>query len=345
MVERIDEKAERECERKYKIVLESIDENISDEDITKKYNVSLTTLRRWKRIHRDIGRDGLYSKSRRPKNIRYSTSEDIRKQIINSSLENPSSGYKNLYTSFFIDHDTITEELVKRTMKQEGLNNEESRWIKLENREEKKRKFERFKLTKKQIEFIEKKNPCFKDRYYNRRGCGKIVHLFKSEFKGLQIQRSDEKEDIVYLYAVIDTCSNYAICRFNLIEHPAEANNLLYNEAYPVYKDSGSLINRVLANTKYKRRLSASLGEIDYDESWKEFYNLEEEDKIPKTNGFKDRFRKKVNDEFINGKMKSFDDVSIEKLNDLFSQWLKEYNDNPIQGFPNYGRSPEEIFF
>ena len=70
---------------------------------------------------------------------------------------------------------------------------------------------------------------------------------------------------------------------------------------------------------------------------------IEREESPRKPSGFSTRFARAVRNEFLKPKgSESF--TSLVDMRSQFKAWLASYNQSPLEGFPNYGLSPIEIF-
>jgi transposase InsO family protein len=195
-------------------------------------------------------------------------------------------------------------------------------------------------LSAEQVAFIEKHNPCFKERHVESSCPGELLNqdtFFVGHLKGV---------GKVYLHAVVDTYCSFAFGFFLHVssKQPEAAVAVLHNEALPFYSARGLKVENVLTDNGrefcggegHPYQIYLALNEIEHKTTTKV--------KHPQTNGFVERFNRTVLDEFFRKafRQKLYEE-SVEALQQDLDEWLYYYNhERPHQGYRNTGRRPIE---
>ncbi len=130
---------------------------------------------------------------------------------------------------------------VQNILNREGLGTRHERWLRLE-RETAEKETE---LTTEQVAFIEKHNPCFKERQAEPSRPVKLLrarrHLLRWTSKG--------SGQGLRMHAVIDTYCSFAFGFLHVFKkQPEAAVAVLHNEALPFYAETGLKAENVLTD-------------------------------------------------------------------------------------------------
>ena len=221
---------------------------------------------------------------------------------------------------------------VQNILNKEGLGTRYERWLKLEEKTAE-RKVE---LTAEQVAFIEKQNPCFKERHVESARPGELLNqdtFFVGHLKGV---------GKVYLHAVVDTYSSFAFGFLHVSKQPEAAVAVVHNEALPFYAERGLKVEHVLTDNgrefcggeSHPYRIYLQLNEIEHRTS---------KVRRPQTNGFVERFNRTALDEFFREAFRKKLYESVEVLQRDLDEWLYYYNrERAHQGYRNMRRRPIE---
>lgn len=191
-------------------------------------------------------------------------------------------------------------------------------------------------LTPEQAAWIEKANPCFRERHVESSRPGELLcadTFFVGTLKGV---------GKVYLHAVVDTYGSYAFGYLHTSKQPEAAALVLHNDVLPFYQQHGLTVGAVLTDNgrefcgteTHPYELYLALNDIEHRRT---------QVRKPQTNGFIERFNRTALDEFFRIAFRTTFYESVEALQADFDQWLIEYNtERPHQGYRNLGKRPIE---
>lgn len=292
-----------------------------------------TQFYEYKRRFQEYGFEGLKDLPPIAKNHPFTIPDDQRNRVIEIALRFPSWGcqkYEKIVekeTGIYVSNVTIQKILIANK-----LGSRYQRWLELERRNS----IKPIKLSKEQIEFLEKMNPVFKERHVESKKPGELLNqdtFLVGSFKGV---------GKVYLHAVVDTYSSYAFGFLHVNKKPEGAVAVLHNDVLPFYKKHRLRINNVLTDNgreycgkeNHPYELYLELNDIQHRNT---------KVRRPQSNGFIERFNRTVLDEFfrVSLRQKRYDKVS--DLQKDLDKWLIHYNtERPHLGYRNHGRTPWE---
>ena len=186
-------------------------------------------------------------------------------------------------------------------------------------------------ITPEQAAFLEKLNPCFRERHVESAAPGELLSadtFFVGTLKGV---------GRVYLHAVVDTYGSYAFGFLHVSKQPEAAVAVLHNDVLPFYRNLDLPVGAVLTDNgrefcgteRHPYELYLELNGIEHRRT---------RVRTPKTNGFVERFNGTVLDEFFRVKMRETFYESVEALQADLDAWL-----DPLQhraaasGIPQHG--------
>jgi transposase InsO family protein len=212
----------------------------------------------------------------------------------------------------------------------DGLGTRIDRWLALEKANAEKA----IEITSEQAAFLEKLNPCFRERHVESAAPGELLSadtFFVGSLKGV---------GKVYLHAVVDTYGSYAFGFLHVSKQAAVA--VLHNDVLPFYRNLDLPVGAILTDNgrefcgteRHPYELYLELNSIEHRRT---------RVRSPKTNGFVERFNGTVLDEFFRVKMRETFYDSVEALQADLDAWLVHYNtERPHLGYRNVGRRPIE---
>ena len=221
---------------------------------------------------------------------------------------------------------------IQKILNDSGLGTKPDRWLALE----KANADRSIELTSEQAAFIEKFNPCFRERHVESASPGELLSadtFFVGSLKGI---------GRVYLHAVVDTYGSYAFGFLHVSKQPEAAVAVLHNDVLPFYRQLDLPVGAVLTDNgrefcgteRHPYELYLDLNGIEHRRT---------KVRTPKTNGFVERFNGTVLNEFFRITMRDRFYESVEALQADLDVWLIHYNtERPHLGYRNMGRRPVE---
>lgn len=261
------------------------------------------------------------------------TSKEVAEKIIDLGLMHPGWGCIRLSEYLKEEGIGISPPTVQSILNHNGLGKKAERSGALEIRAFREHQM----LTPEQIKMIEKINPCFKEQGNSSKRPGQLL------VQDVILVGTLKNKGKIFLQAVVDTYTNYAFGRLDLRKVADCAVAMLHNEVLPFYKERQLPVQTIL--TDNGREYS---GKANHHYELYLMLNDIEHRKLPlhqaQTNGFMQRFRKTVLDEFFRKIFQKSRGDSFEDLQGHFSQWLTRYNRELVHpGYPNLGVPPHQL--
>lgn len=286
-----------------------------------------TSFYEWKRRFKREGIGGLENRVPARKAHPQKTSDRTAARIAALALEHPACGCNRIEEIFDREDQRVSSVTIQKILNAHDLGTRQRRWLALEN----KCAQGKFRPTPEQFAFLEKMNPCWRERGTPTSRPREI--LVQAAFP-LRLRKRSPKR---WLHVVIDGYSSYA---FGLI-----APNRLPVSAVALVENVRSFfkIRRVpIARISTDDSSSFSGGALHPYPVYLARYDIEHE-VIPSSqamNGFIQRFRFTFLNEFIRPIRREKSFRSIEKHQNALDTWLRRYNRRPFQGYPNFGATP-----
>ena len=292
--------------------------------------VSRTSFYEYKRRFQTHGLEGLRDL---PPILKYhpqTTAPEVAGRILDLSLAHPAWGCNRLSDVMKLEGSYVSAPTIQNILNQNGMGTRYDRWLKLEG----KACEEAIELTGEQVAFIEKQNPCFRERHVQSSRPGELLNqdtFYVGHLKGV---------GKVYLHAVVDTYSSYAFGFLHVSKQPEAAVAVLHNQALPFYQEHGLAVEAVLTDNgrefcgrdTHPYELYLELNDIEHRTT---------KVRRPQTNGFVERFNRTALDEFFRQVFRQKFYGSVEELQQDLDGWLEHYNtERPHQGYRNMGRRP-----
>ena len=325
-------KAEEKLARGRLSVLELAEALGNVSEACRRRDISRTQFYEYKRRFQTHGIEGLKDLPPVHKSHPMTTPKEVQEKILALSLAHPAWGCNRISDQLKLEGTSVSAPTVQNILNRSGIGSRYERWLKLEQRTAERE----IELSAEQVAFIEKHNPCFKERHVESSCPGELLNqdtFFVGHLKGV---------GKVYLHAVVDTYSSFAFGFLHVSKQPEAAVAVLHNEALPFYAQRELKVENVLTyngrefcgGEGHPYQIYLALNEIGHRTT---------KVKHPQTNGFVERFNRTVLDEFFRKAFRQKLYESVEALQQDLDDWLYYYNhERPHQGYRNIGRRPIE---
>lgn len=294
--------------------------------------VSRTQFYEYKRRFQTHGIEGLKDLPPIPKSNPLTTPREQVERILELSLEHPTWGCNKLCDSLALEGIKISYPTIQNILNKHDMGTRYERLLKLEERS----LAQQIELSPQQVAWIEKANPCFRERHIESSRPGEVLSqdtFYVGVLKGV---------GRVYLHAVVDTFGSYAFGFLHTTKQPEAAVAVVHNDVLPFYKEKELPIDAILTDNgrefcgkdTHPYELYLELNDIEHRKT---------QVRRPQTNGFVERFNRTVLDEFFRIAFRTKLYESVEVLQVDLDAWLVHYNtERPHQGYRNQGRRPIE---
>ena len=291
-----------------------------------------TSFYEWKRRFQLQGLEGLKDLPPIHKSHPQTTPPETVERIVALALEHPAYGCNRYEALLALEGKRVSAITIQKILNEKELGTRHQRWLALEAQTAD----AVIELTPEQVRFLERLNPCFKERHVESGRPGELLSadtFMVGTLKGL---------GRVYLHAVVDTYGSYAFGFLHVSKQPEAAVAVLHNDVVPFYGELDLPIKAVLTDNgrefcgteSHPYELYLALNDIEHRRT-----------KVgsPKTNGFVERFNGTVLEEFFKLKLRETFYESVEALQADLDAWLVHYNrERPHLGYRNQGRRPWE---
>jgi transposase InsO family protein len=292
--------------------------------------IDRTSFYDWKRRFQLEGLDGLKDLPPIAKSHPMTTPPEVVERICELALAHPAYGCNRIEALLALEGRRVSAITIQKILNDKDLGTRSQRWLALE-----KDLAEReIALSPEQAAFLEKLNPCFKERHVESSRPGELLSadtFMVGTLKGL---------GRVYLHAVVDTFGSYAFGFLHVSKQPEAAVAVLHNDVLPFYAELDLPVKAVLTDNgrefcgteRHPYELYLRLNDIEHRKT-----------KVgrPRTNGFVERFNGTVLEEFFKPKMRETFYASVDALQADLDAWLHHYNcERPHLGYRNRGRRP-----
>jgi transposase InsO family protein len=289
-----------------------------------------TSFYDWKRRFQLQGLDGLKDLPPVAKSHPMTTPPEVVARLCELALEHPAYGCNRLEAMLALEGRRVSAITIQKLLNERALGTREQRWLALET----KTASEPIELSAEQVAFLEKLNPCFRERHVESERPGELLSadtFMVGTLKGI---------GRVYLHAVVDTYGSYAFGFLHVSKQPEAAVAVLHNAVLPFYRHLDLAVSAVLTDNgrefcgteRHPYELYLALNDIEHRTT---------RVGTPKTNGFVERFNGTVLQEFFRPAMHRKLYESVEVLQADLDAWLHHYNhERPHLGYRNQGRRP-----
>ena len=294
--------------------------------------IDRTSFYDWKRRFQLQGLDGLKDLPPIAKSHPMTTAPEVVARIGELALEHPAHGCNKIEALLALEGRRVSAITVQKILNDQGLGTRHERWLALERQNAD----QVIELSPEQVAFLEKLNPCFRERHVESERPGELLSadtFMVGTLKGI---------GRVYLHAVVDTHGSYAFGFLHVSKQPEAAVAVLHNDVLPFYGKLGLSVGAVLTDNgrefcgteRHPYELYLALNDIEHRKT---------RVRTPRTNGFVERFNGTVLEEFFRPAMHAKLFESVEVLQADLDAWLHHYNhERPHLGYRNQGRRPWE---
>jgi transposase InsO family protein len=294
--------------------------------------IDRTSFYDWKRRFQTHGLDGLKDLPPIAKSHPMTTPPEVVARIGELALAHPAYGCNRIEALLALEGKRVSAITIQKILNDKGLGTRHERWLALERRNAE----EPIELTPEQAAFLERLNPCFRERHVESSRPGELLSadtFMVGTLKGI---------GRVYLHAVVDTHGSYAFGFLHVSKQPEAAVAVLHNEVLPFYRGLDLPVGAVLTDNgrefcgteRHPYELYLALNDIEHRRT---------RVGTPRTNGFVERFNGTVLEEFFRPAMHQKLFESVEALQADLDAWLVHYNrERPHLGYRNQGRRPWE---
>ncbi|WP_404425576.1 helix-turn-helix domain-containing protein [Nibricoccus sp. IMCC34717] len=294
--------------------------------------ISRTQFYEYKRRFEAQGVDGLRDLPPIAKQHPAATPAAVISRIMELSMVNPTWGCVKLSEQLAREGSRVSGPTVQKILNQRGLGTTEDRLGKLEELA----MGGDLDLSDDQVRAIERMNPAFRERHQDSNQPGQLL-----------VQDTCSVGEVpgigpVYAQLVIDTFNGFSFGYLHQEKLPEHAAGILHHEVMPQYVQWGMRIQEII--TDHGREYC---GQITHP--YELFLQLNDirhrvaDAPRTLTNGFVERFHRAAMDEFFRPLRQDGIPLALERLQDLFRDWIEKYNhERPLLGFPTMGRAPAD---
>lgn len=289
-----------------------------------------TQFYEYKRRFQTHGIEGLKDLPPIPKSHPMSTPAQVVQRIVELALAHPSYGCNRLQALLLAEGRRLSAVTIQKILQDHALGSRHERWLALEQRSAQ----QALELSAEQIAFIERHNPCFRERHVESSRPGELLSqdtFFVGSFKGV---------GKVYMHSVVDTYGSYGFGLLHISKQPEAAVAVLHNDVLPFYRQHGLQVGAILTDNgrefcgtpHHPYELYLQLNDIEHRRT---------QVRRPQTNGFVERFHRSVLDEFFRVALRQKVYTEVVELQRDLDAWLHHYNhERPHLGYRNNGRTP-----
>jgi len=299
----------------------------------RRIGISRSQFYEYKRAFQEFGFDGLIDRSPTPKNFPTKTPPEVEERVIALSLEHPAWGRFRITDLLAQEGILLSAGTVRNLWVKHDMETRYKRFLRLEE----KRNGGDLVLSEEQIRFLEKANPCFRERRVESPYPGYLLcqdTFFVGRIKGI---------GRIFMQAVVDTFGSFAFGKLYTSKVAETAVDVLYDRVLPFYAAQGISVENILTDNgrEYCGREMIHAYEIFLE--FNDIGHRRTRVRHPRTNGFVERFNRTALDEFFRETFRKTFYTSVNELQEDLDKWLHHYNyERPHRGYRNMGRRPIE---
>ncbi len=207
-----------------------------------------TSFDEWKRRFQTRGFEGLKDLPPVHKNHPQTTLPETMEKIRALALAHPACGCNRHEAMLALEGIRVSAITIQKILNEHGLGTKIDRWLALEAQNAEKV----IEITPEQAAFLEKLNPCFRERHVESGAPGELLSadtLFVGSLKAV---------GKVCLHAVVDTCGSDAFGFLHVSRQPEAAVAVLHNDVLPFYRNLELPVKAILTdNVLYWEDLAA----------------------------------------------------------------------------------------
>ena len=156
------------------------------------------------------------------------TAPEVVARIEDLALTHPAYGCNRIEALLALEGRRVSAITVQKILNDKGLGTRHERWLALERQNAE----AAIELSPEQAAFLEKLNPCFRERHVESERPGQLLSadtFMVGSLKGI---------GRVYLHAVVDTHGSYAFGFLHVSKQPEAAVAVLHNDVLPFYRQA-----------------------------------------------------------------------------------------------------------
>lgn len=299
----------------------------------KQHGISRTIFYTYKRRFEEDGLEGLKDLPPVVKNHPFTTSPVHEARVVSLSLQNPNRGCNFIADLLRQEGILISYPTIQNLLNKNGIGKRYDRWLKLE---EEARETD-WVPNEKQLKFLEKQNPQWRERktHVESEGPGQLLCQDTSSVGNWGGQR-------LILHAVVDSYSSYAFALLWPSKQSEAAAGLIHTDVLPFYGTRELTVGAILTDNG-KEFCGTPQHPFEFYLALNDIEHRRTKVRSPQTNGFVERFIRTVKEEFFQlARLKKLYE-SMDELQADLNEWLVYYNtQRPHQGYRNHGRTPIE---
>ena len=187
--------------------------------------IDRTSFYDWKRRFQTHGLDGLKDLPPIAKSHPMTTPPEVVAQIEALALAHPAYGCNRIEALLAPAGKRVSAITIQKILNDKGLGTRHERWLALERRNAERA----IELTPEQAAFLERLNPCFRERHVESGRPGELLSadtFLVGTLKGI---------GRAYLHAVVDTYGSYGFGFLHVSKQPEAAVAVLHNDVLPFY--------------------------------------------------------------------------------------------------------------
>jgi transposase InsO family protein len=200
--------------------------------------IDRTSFSDWKRRFQLHGLDGLKDLPPIARSHPRTTPPEVVARIEELALLHPAYGCNRVEALLALEGKPVSAITVQKILNAKGLGTRHERWLALEGKNAE----QVIELTAEPAAFLERLNPCFKERHVASERPGQLLSadtFMVGTLKGI---------GRVYLPAVVDTFGSCAFGFLHISKQPEAAVAVLHNEVLPFYAALGLPVSAVLTD-------------------------------------------------------------------------------------------------
>jgi len=197
-----------------------------------------TSFYEWKRRFQTQGFEGLKDLPPIHKSHPQTTPPEVVERIEALALEHPAYGCTRLEAMLALEGVRVSAITIQKHLNDNGLGTRIDRWLALEQQNAGKA----IAITAEQAAFLEKLNPCFRERHVESAAPGELLSadtFFVGSLKGV---------GKVCLHAVVDTFGSYAFGFLHVSKQPEAAVAVLHNDVLPFCRNLDLPVGAILTD-------------------------------------------------------------------------------------------------
>lgn len=305
--------------------------NVSEACRRKK--ISRARFYEYKRRFQAYGLEGLKNLPPVHESHPLTTPQAVVGKIVELSREHPAWGCSRISGHLALMGFSISSPTIQKILARHGMGTRKERWLKLEGKAQR----AETQLTREQVAWLERQNPCFRERHKESSRPGELL------CQGTIYVGWLRDVGTVRLQAVVDTYESYAFGWLHVRKARDHAVLLLNNKVLPFYKERGLKVKAIL--TSGSREYCGN--QMHPYEFFLNLAGIEHRTTLggsSPTNGFIDRFRWTALSEFFHEAFRNKFYTTVETLQTDLDKWLVHYNTKrPHLGYRNMGRRPIDV--